>query len=134
MSPALDAGRDMRRTLGRARIAFAASGCYDGTVELDTDGSSYLRTIELGASSDTKQQIRIFEQVGGAIPSSPQYTGEAAVLGPILLFTTSDNIASRKYVSFVLETYFGNFMLSISTSKYYDDRPDSRLVGILQKR
>jgi hypothetical protein len=113
-----------------ARVAgVAAAGRYEGSVKRESDGATYLRAIELGNPTDGTQPIRCFEQVGGALPPSPQGAGDATVLGPFVLFTHTDSIAKRKYLSAVL----GNFMISTSSSVYTDGRPDVKLAGILRK-
>lgn len=114
---------------GVRTAAAAGAGRYEGSVKRDTDGSTYLRAIELGTASDTSQPIKCYEQVGGALPTAPQYAGNATALGPFLIFQTSDSIANRKYVSLV----FGNFMISTSSSTYFDGRPDVKLAGLLRK-
>jgi hypothetical protein len=119
----------MVRGMGARAQGAAASGRYEGSVKRESDGSTYLRAIELGTASDGTQPIRCYEQVGGGIPSTPQGAGEATVLGPFVLFTYTDSIAKRKYMCAVL----GTFMLSTSTSVYSDGRPDVKLAGLLKK-
>jgi hypothetical protein len=114
---------------GLRATATASAGRFEGSVKRESDGSTYLRAIELGTASDTSQPIRCYEQVGGALPTSPQYAGTATALGPFILFSTSDSIANRKYVSLV----FGNFMISTSSSTYFDGRPDVKLAGLLKR-
>lgn len=119
--------------LQAARItaeAAAAASRYQGTVKRG-DGATFLRAIELGPSSGMSQTIRIFEQLGGSLPSNPQYAGTGIILGPYVIFTTSDNIAERTYVSIVL----GTVMISISHNKFFDNRPvDPNLAGLLTLR
>ena len=119
----------MVRGMGARAQGAAASGRYEGSVKRDSDGSTYLRAIELGTASDSSQPIRCYEQVGGGLPTTPQGSGEATVLGPFVLFSYTDSVAKRKYMSAV----FGNFMLSTSTSVYSDGRPDVKLAGVLKK-
>ncbi len=110
--------------------ATALPGRYEGSVKRESDGATFERAIELGASTGNKQSIRIFEQVGGSLPSTPQHAGDAFIIGSsAVFFTTSDTVAERRYFSLV----FGNFMLSFSTSVYHDNRPDVKLVGVLRK-
>ncbi|HXK59500.1 MAG TPA: hypothetical protein PLP42_06340 [Acidobacteriota bacterium] len=110
--------------------AAPAAGRYEGSVKRESDGAMYLRAIELGnPAADGTIPIRIYDQLGGQIPPSPQFSGEAFALGSIILFSTSDSIAKRRFISVVLGTY----MISASSSTYFDGRPDSKLAGVLRK-
>jgi hypothetical protein len=114
----------------RATAAGATAGRYEGSVKRESDGATYLRAIELGPpSGDGSQPIRCYEQVGGALPSTPQGSGEATVLGPFVLFGYTDSVAKRKYFC----ATFGSFMISTSTSVYADGRPDVKLAGLLRR-
>jgi hypothetical protein len=72
----------------RAVAGAPSPGRYEGTVKRDTDGSTYLRAVELGDSDGSSVSISIFDQLGGTLPATPQFAGEATVLGSILLFNT----------------------------------------------
>jgi hypothetical protein len=124
-----DADEITPRGPGVRTTAAAAAGRYEGTVKRESDGATYLRAIELGTPSDGSQPIRIYEQLGGSLPSSPQGSGDAMVLGPFVVFGYTDSVAKRKYFSAV----FGTFMISTSHSVYPDGRPDVKLAGLLRK-
>jgi hypothetical protein len=134
MTPALQTDADFEQVsvmpgLRGAVATAAAAGRFEGSVKRESDGATYLRAIELGTATDITQPIKCYEQVGGALPSTPQYTGKATALGPFVIFGTTDSVADRKYISLV----FGNFMISTSTSIYHDGRPDVKLGGLLRR-
>lgn len=110
--------------------ATAVPGRYEGSVKRESDGATFERAIELGSVSGNKQSMKVFEQVGGSLPTTPQHAGDASVIGNNGVFlSTSDSVAERRYFSLV----FGNFMFSLSTSVYHDGRPDVKLAGLLRK-
>lgn len=114
---------------GSAVAAAGAAGRFEGSVRRESDGTTFLRAIELGTASGTSQSIRCFEQVGGGLPTEPQNSGTGTALGPFNIFSATDGVAERKYISLV----FGNFLISTSTSVYHDGRPDTKLAGLLRK-
>jgi hypothetical protein len=124
-----DADDATPRFAGSRPSAAATGGRYEGTVKRELDGATYLRAIELGTPSDGTQPIRCYEQVGGALPTTPQGAGDAFVLGPFVLFSYTDSVAKRTYFC----ATFGPFMISTSTSVYPDGRPDVKLAGLLRR-
>ena len=131
------------RWLGAARVAFlwrarlnailsvVASGRYQGSVKRQSDGASYLEAIVLGTVAGNQVSVTIFEQLGGSLPTTPQYTGSATLLGASpLIFKTSDAVANRLY----LMLPFGSSLLSFSKSTYHDPgRGVMTVSGILAK-
>jgi hypothetical protein len=126
---AFDADSDAAPARTPSDSTAAQTGRYEGSVRRDSDNATFLRAIELGTASGTSQPIRIFEQLGGTLPPTPQSSGSATVLGPLLLFNTSDSVAARRYICFAL----GNLLISASKFVFNDDRPDVNLVGLLKK-
>jgi hypothetical protein len=110
-------------------IGAVPAGRYQGTLKRESDGATFLEAVQLGAATDTKQFVQVFSQLGGGLPSTPQFSGDATALGPILFFQETDNVATRKYIFVV----FGNLMIEISTATYPDGRPDLKLTGVLKK-
>jgi len=108
----------------------AAVGRYQGTLKRESDGATFLEAVQLGAATDTKQFVQIFSQLGGTIPPTPQFSGNATALGPILFFQETDSVATRKYIFLV----FGSSMIEISTATYPDGRPDLKLTGVLKRQ
>lgn len=132
MAPVMQVDSDFDEAAPAAMMgAMSATqaGRFEGSVKRESDGATFLRAIELGTPSDGSQSIRCYEQLGGSIPTTPQHSGTATVLGPFVIFSASDSVANRKYLSVVLR----NFMISTSTSTYHDGRPDVRLAGLLKK-
>ncbi len=125
---ALRRGRFSR--LANRLVAAAAAGRYEGSVSRQSDSSTYLRAVELGAPSGSVQPVRIFDQVSGGLPSTPQASGDALVVGPFLLLRTTDSVANRQHLHLPL----GNALLSASRSTYHDGRPEVKLVGVLRKK
>jgi hypothetical protein len=126
----LDADQGEEAEIFPTLSAVVASGRYEGSVKRESDSGTFLRAIELGSPSGTQQPVKVFEQLSGGLPSTPQFTGNAIALGAILFFTTDDGIANRKYISLVL----GNLMLSVSTYTFHDNRPEVKLTGLLRKK
>lgn len=121
---------ELRRSL-QEELASALPGRFEGSVTRQSDGATFLRAIELGSPSGNQQSIRIFDQLGGTLPSTPQWSGNALMLGAnAVFFAASDDVADRRFLSWV----FSNVMFSYSQSVYHDGRPDVILTGILQKR
>ena len=113
----------------RGQAAEAAHGRYEGAVKRDSDNAEFLRAIELGTRNGNRQPIKIFEQLGGQLPDSPQFEGDAFVFRDALLFfSTSDSVADRRYISLMI----AGVMLSFSRSIFDDDRGTITFSGILR--
>jgi hypothetical protein len=128
-----DAQRELlefRRDL-QEELASALPGRFEGSVTRQSDGATYLRAVELGSPAGNKQPIRIFDQLGGSIPSTPQWSGDGLMLGESgVFFAASDSVAARRFLCWMV----GSAMFSYSQSVYHDGRPDVVLTGVLQKR
>jgi hypothetical protein len=113
-----------------AEAAISSPGRYEGTVKRESDGADFARAIELGSPSGSQQPIRIFDVVGGGLPTTPQWAGNARLFGnSVLLFSATDSVADRTFFCLVL----AKFMFSFSKSVYHDGRPDVKLAGVLKK-
>jgi hypothetical protein len=98
-------------------------------VKRDSDEAAFLRAITLGDIDGNRQSIEIFEQIGGELPATPQYRGEAFVVwNNLLFFTVSDSVGQRRYVSLLA----GDVLLSFSRSIFDDDREPFTFSGILR--
>jgi hypothetical protein len=128
----LDTQRELREFWQTLQEEMAVQpGRFEGSVKRQSDGATFLRAIELGAPSGNRQPIRIFDQLGGTLPATPQWAGDALVLGAnALFFAATDDVAARRFLSVVI----GNALFSYSQSVYHDGRPDVTLVGLLQKQ
>ena len=110
--------------------AVSLPGRYEGNVKRESDGAEFKRAIELDPPSGNQQPIRIYDVVGGGLPTTPQWSGNALLFGGSLLFiTATDTVADRKFVCLGL----GNFLFSFSKSIYHDGLPDIKLAGVLKK-
>lgn len=110
--------------------AVSLPGRYEGNVKRESDGAEFKRAIELDPPSGNQQPIRIYDVVGGGLPTTPQWSGNALLFGgSLLFFTATDSVADRKFACLGL----GNFLFSFSKSTYHDGRPDVKLAGVLKK-